>query len=117
MSVSMSSSIAHLDEPFVCGVAMAVGLQPIISTTCRSRATSSPSALASEVATGRTCGLILRNDLGVDGVGFGELTERPGEASDLSRVDDGEQKTGAGEGSVHRRLEAAGGFEHDQRHL
>ena len=54
---------------------------------------------------------------GVDGVGLGELAERAGEVSDLARIDDGERQAGAGESGGDRGLEAASGFQHDQRHV
>ena len=93
------------DEPLVHGAATAVGLhadhldnlptsgdefaqRPGVRS--RHRANLRPDLVGEQ-----------RNDLGVDGVGLGELAERLGEAPDLARIDDGERQTGAGERGGH----------------
>lgn len=78
---------------------------PISSRIWRRRATNSAAAARPRLrpnALGKQ-----RDHLGVQGVGLGEATERPGAIPDLTRVDDRERQLGAAQRRGDGDLEAA----------
>src|ERR1700730_2179641 len=94
---------------------------PIISTTCRRLATSSPSIRASCEATGRGCGLIRSANKAMTCASMASVLASFPSARAKSLIWRGlttaRGQTGSGEGRRDLGFEAAGGFEHDQRHI